>query len=118
EQARAVVAGSSTFGFSQAGYVVDGTFLKLGSLRDLLRARSLGPCAAGYLDADLAHGAKPAKVDQLRRHRPGAERQRAVRFRERFPHGATDPHAGRACVAGLLSRSTDHETQALHRAAD
>ena len=29
EQARAVVAGSSTFGFSQAGYVVDGTFLKL-----------------------------------------------------------------------------------------
>jgi len=29
EQARAVVAGSSTFGFSQAGYVVGGTFLKL-----------------------------------------------------------------------------------------
>lgn len=29
EQARAVAAGSSTFGFSQAGYVVDGTFLKL-----------------------------------------------------------------------------------------
>ncbi|PYP67500.1 MAG: hypothetical protein DMD36_15200 [Gemmatimonadetes bacterium] len=29
EQARAVAAGSSSLGFSQAGYVVDGTFLKL-----------------------------------------------------------------------------------------
>src|SRR5439155_8150271 len=29
EQARAVAAGSSTLRFSQAGYVVDGTFLKL-----------------------------------------------------------------------------------------
>ena len=29
EQARAIAAGSSLFGFTQAGYIVDGTFLKL-----------------------------------------------------------------------------------------